>query len=236
MNVTDRNALVEKHWAIAKREAKRASLRMPIEYADLLGEAALGMLDAGDRYDPTKGEFTTFATWRMRGAMTDYARSQDGIGRMRRNELDAFNGIRDELANELLREPSTAEVYARLDVSRKQQRRMERALVQDDLVSLDAPSADAADDRLLHACAPGSTRSPEEVVVEHERRSTLLDAIGKLPHKQRTVVVMGDLDRIGLKVIAVCMGLSESRVSQLRKMAHANLRRLLTGTALDPAA
>ena len=54
--------------------------RLPrsVEVDELIGEGQLGLLRADRDYDPSKGaQFSTYAYWRVRGAMLDWVRQQD---------------------------------------------------------------------------------------------------------------------------------------------------------------
>ncbi len=54
--------------------------RLPrsVEVDELIGEGQLGLLRADRDYDATKGaQFSTYAYWRIRGAMLDWVRQQD---------------------------------------------------------------------------------------------------------------------------------------------------------------
>ncbi len=63
--------------------AWQVSQRLPgsVEVDELIGEGQLGLLRADRDYDPSKGaQFSTYAYWRIRGAMLDWVRQQDGFG------------------------------------------------------------------------------------------------------------------------------------------------------------
>jgi RNA polymerase sigma factor (sigma-70 family) len=69
--------LVEQHlelifWAIGR-------WRVGLDYDDAYGIAALALCEAAARYDPEKGKFTTYAIWRMRGALLDAWRRRTGL-------------------------------------------------------------------------------------------------------------------------------------------------------------
>ena len=61
--------------------AWQVSQRLPrsVEVDELIGEGQLGLLRADRDYDPAKGaQFATYAYWRIRGAMLDWVRQQEG--------------------------------------------------------------------------------------------------------------------------------------------------------------
>ena len=56
----------------------RQRLPRSVEVDELIGEGQLGLLRADRDYDASKGaQFSTYAYWRIRGAMLDWARQQD---------------------------------------------------------------------------------------------------------------------------------------------------------------
>lgn len=80
----DRLALAE--LATARRLALRCAARCPrwVDRDELLGEAALALVEASRRFDPARGvPFGAYAARRVRGALLDSLRAQ-GSGRSRR--------------------------------------------------------------------------------------------------------------------------------------------------------
>ena len=69
--------------AMVRSIAWQLSQRLPrsVEVDELIGEGQLGLLRAARDYDPAKGaQFSTYAYWRIRGAMLDWCRQQDWAG------------------------------------------------------------------------------------------------------------------------------------------------------------
>jgi RNA polymerase sigma factor for flagellar operon FliA len=74
---TSLNALIEAHVplvrAIAAQVQRRTGHRIPV--TDLIGHGSEALVDAARRYEVRHGaQFSTFAHWRVRGAMLDEAR------------------------------------------------------------------------------------------------------------------------------------------------------------------
>ena len=92
--------------------AKRVASSMPnsVELSDLVQDGMIGLIDAANRYDDSRGiKFETFAERRVRGAMIDALRRDAwprGIRRMRR-ELEAG---REHLRHKLGCEPSLSDL------------------------------------------------------------------------------------------------------------------------------
>jgi RNA polymerase sigma factor FliA len=66
--------------------------------------------------------------------------------------------------------------------------------------------------------------NPEEAILDRERKAYLADAIQALPERLRHVVVQYFFEEQSMQDIADELGVSESRVSQLRAEALALLR------------
>src|SRR5919107_5523584 len=103
--------------ALARRMA--ASMPNSIDIGDLVQDGVLGLIDAAQRFDETRGiKFETFAERRVRGAMIDALRRDAwprGVRRVRR-ELEA---ARESLRRELGAEPSVADLAKRVGADEK---------------------------------------------------------------------------------------------------------------------
>ena len=76
----DRDAIVEEFLPSIRIHAARLKMRIPphIETDDLVSSGVVGLLDALNRYDESRGiKFKTYAEFRIRGAMLDYLREMD---------------------------------------------------------------------------------------------------------------------------------------------------------------
>lgn len=82
---------VAEHDKLAWYWAHQFKRRIPgsvISVDDLVQEARLGLMDAAQRFDETKGaSFPTFASYRIQGALKDYCRSQDFLSRRDRERV-----------------------------------------------------------------------------------------------------------------------------------------------------
>jgi RNA polymerase sigma factor for flagellar operon FliA len=95
------NQLVEQHLslvqAIARKLKKTVTAR--IDFEDLVAYGSKGLVEAAERFDPAQGvAFTTFAYYRIRGAMFDGLRT---MGWYSRSDYARYRA--EERANELLR-------------------------------------------------------------------------------------------------------------------------------------
>src|SRR5437762_13207886 len=80
----DRDRLVEQHLSLVQAIAAKLkrTLGRSIDFDDLVGYGTKGLLEAAQRFDPTQGAtFTTFAYYRVRGAMLDGLRTMGWYSR-----------------------------------------------------------------------------------------------------------------------------------------------------------
>src|SRR5581483_6586210 len=78
--VLDRDALIMQHLPQVRMIARRIHSRLPQYFSldDLISTGVVGLLEAIDRYDPTKhAQLNTFAEHRIRGAILDSLRGLD---------------------------------------------------------------------------------------------------------------------------------------------------------------
>ncbi len=110
-SMAEREALILSHLPQVELLARRQHRKWPaIELDDLISAGTIGLIQAVDRYDPSRNlKLKTLAEHRIRGALLDYLRQLDPLPRAVR----AFQKQRDHVLQQL-REPVTAEQAAEL--------------------------------------------------------------------------------------------------------------------------
>ncbi len=114
-------ATYEHFLPIVRRAAMRFARRVPshITVTDLIGYGWVGLMEAYRRADPAmpQHEFDAYASYRVRGAMLDYLRSQDPATRdLRRASRKLTETIRS-LTQELKRPPEEEEIAEGLHIT-----------------------------------------------------------------------------------------------------------------------
>lgn len=82
----ERDWLIEKHKPMVLHLAKKISnsLPFPTDFEDLVAYGQLGLVEASERFDASRGNsFSTFAFYRIRGAIYDGLRDMGAISRSR---------------------------------------------------------------------------------------------------------------------------------------------------------
>jgi RNA polymerase sigma factor for flagellar operon FliA len=216
--------------------ARRVAATMPhsIDIGDLVQDGVLGLIDAANRFDESRGiKFETFAERRVRGAMIDALRKDAwprGVRRQRR-ELEA---AREELRREMGCEPSLADLAAKVGSDEK---RLGRTIVRINAIESTSPLAnnDHLDESTLPAALiPSEPERPDVAYERSEVKRRVLDAISSLPLREQTVISLYYYKEATMKQIGTEIGVNESRVSQLHARAIGRLRTALS--ALAPGA
>lgn len=110
-----REQVVTQHLALAAGAARRYAT--PDQYEDLLQVACCGLLEAFDRYDPTRSSFASFAWVTMIGLIRHHLRDHGWSVRPPRAVQEAANVLRrswPELAQEVGGTPTTLDVAVHL--------------------------------------------------------------------------------------------------------------------------
>lgn len=211
--------------------ARRVASSMPhsIDLGDLIQDGMIGLIDAANRFDESRGiKFETFAERRVRGAMIDALRRDAwprGVRRMRRQ----LETAREELRRELGCEPSMADLAARVGADEVQ---LGRTIVRINTIESTSPLAtlDGTEEGLPPVLLPPESPTPDRLYERTETRERVRAAIGQLPPRERKVVGRYYFGHVTMKEIGLEIGVNESRVSQLHARAVQRLRKILAAT------
>jgi RNA polymerase sigma factor for flagellar operon FliA len=216
--VSARNRLVERHLPLVHHFARRLESRIgsALELEDLVSAGTVGLLGAVRTYDPGLGyRFSTFAARRIRGAMLDELRNRDPAPRSVRRKQRRMEQARQELAVCLNRRPRRREVAARLGVDPGTLSRWEWDVDRSHRVSLS---------EVVGADGGSGAGSVMDQLTQTEEVQRLRRELPALPERERLIIRLYDLEGWKLREVAERLGVSTSRVSQLRGRALSRLR------------
>ena len=221
--------LVAQHLPLVGYHVSEMLMRVPrtVNRDDLASAGSLALVLAARAYDPTTGvPFARYAALRIRGALLDELRSMDWATRGARHRARELTTTTETLAASLGRTPTRDELATALgtDVAGVDQARDDAARR---VLSLDAtvhPLAELVADR-----GP----SPEESLLANERLQYLRAGVSTLPDRLRHVIEELFLKDRPVAELAAELGVTQSRVSQLRTEALTLLRDGLNAS-LDP--
>lgn len=200
-----------------------------VQREDLMSAGMLGLAQAAKAFDPDRGvSFSGYAATRIRGAIVDELRSLDWASRSVRRRARQVDEARNSLAVSLGRVATDAEVASALGLGVA-----ELASHREDLSRASVMSLDGYDDASLGDVLPSAGPTPADVLEQRERIAYLQDAVAELPERLRVVVQGYFYDDLPMADIAAQLGVTESRVSQLRAEAVTLMRGAMTAV-LDP--
>lgn len=228
--------LVRSHLPIVGYLVCEVLTRVPahVQRDDLVSAGQLALVKAARAYDPTTGvPFGSYARTRIRGALVDELRSADWATRGVRSRGRQIAQTEDRLASQLGRWPTDVELARDLNLDLSAVVATRSDLHRSVVVSLDhlVDSSGSADE---HLAADLHHLDAEQALVQSERMRYLTAAVQALPERLRLVVEQYFLGERPMAEIAEQLGVTESRVSQLRAEALVLLRDGLN-THLDPA-
>jgi RNA polymerase sigma factor FliA len=229
-NLANRDQLVMDHVSLVKILAQRLAQRLPsqVEVNDLISVGVLGLVEAANRYRPALGvPFDAFARRRVHGAMLDSLRELDWAPRSLRRLRRDLDSSLARLRHELGREPREKEIADAMNLSPEQyDRAMEelRALEVATVRQLDAPGPDGTS---LLDVAIDPTEGLVAQLERKELRTHLARALRELPERERQILALSYEEELTLAEIGEVIGVSESRVCQLRSLAVSRLRSML---------
>ena len=224
-----RRKLIEAYAPLARYVVERLNIRpgAALSYDDLLGQAAVGLIDAVDRFDPGRGiKFETYAYHRIRGSVMDMLREMDWVPRAIRQKGAQLSSAYAMLEGVLNRPPDDEELAGALGVSVGELEDLAHALALQAMQSLDemVGAGDYDAGTMLDLIPDGGKPSPEEQMERDAERELLAHAVDALPETERTVISLYYYEGLTLKEIGQVLGVTESRVCQIHGKAMLRLK------------
>jgi RNA polymerase sigma factor FliA len=228
MSASDRNQLVEQNLQLVQAVARKLKRQITarIDFDDLVGYGSKGLIEAAERFDPRHGVvFSTFAYYRIRGAMLDGLRTMGWYSR-----ADYARYRAEERANEYLQNQSDREGAALASSAREGP--AGTATVEDaesalagvaqilggiaavHITSLEA-AASVADERLP---------APDATLDTGRLGARVRAAIARLPDRERELMQLYYFGEKNLEEAGAVMGLSKSWACRLHARAVELLR------------
>ncbi|MGN6782665.1 MAG: sigma-70 family RNA polymerase sigma factor [Marmoricola sp.] len=227
----ERDELITSHMALVGHIVRETMNRVPghVNRDDLTSAGLTALVQAARAYDGSRGvPFARYAATRVRGAVLDELRGIDWASRSVRRRARDLEETRNRLSGQLGRPATDAEVGTALGLSSE-----EIAANRDDVARASLVSLSGIADTSLDELLPSGGLTPEQVVEHEERVAYLREAIQELPERLRVVVEQYFFAERPMAEIAAELGVTESRVSQIRAEALSLLKGALT-FSLEP--
>jgi RNA polymerase sigma factor for flagellar operon FliA len=228
----ERNELILRELPSVYYIASRIRERLPkqVEIEDLVQAGVLGLMDACRNYDATKdAQFSTFAKFRIRGAILDSLRRLDwGSRAVRKKGRDIFTAI-VKLESQLGRQPDEQEIADEVGMPLL---KLQRTMGEIDGLFLVSQETNASGDDgevcdLIETAQSGDV-NPFELCLQGEKRAHLEEAFSHLSEREQTILSLYYYEELTMKEAAEVLGIAVSRVSQLHASAMTRLRALLS--------
>ena len=184
---------------------------------DIVNEGILTLLNAIDKYDPSKGvKFETYVSKRIRGMVIDLARKQDWIPRTIRQRGREIDKAISELTTLLGRHPTEVEVAAKLGITKERYQKDIAGIALSSVLSLDLlMDAREADDFRVEVPSRDTQTQPEKALETQELQQKLAEGIQMLSRNEQIVLSLYYEKNLHMKEIAQVMDLSSPRISQI---------------------
>jgi RNA polymerase sigma factor for flagellar operon FliA len=224
--------LIRSHMPLVGHLVRETLGRVPshVSRDDLTSAGLTALVQAAQAYDAERGvPFDRYAATRIRGALLDELRSVDWASRSVRRRARDLGETRAQLAGALGRTPTLAEIARAAGLSEDEVLANDDDVARAQVLSLQGSTTTPIDELLPHR-AP----SPEDLVEKREQLAYLREAIEELPERLRVVVHDYFFAERPMAEIAADLGVTDSRISQMRAEALVLLRDVLNH-ALDPA-
>ncbi len=225
-----RDVIVDRYIHLVRYMARRLARTLPasVEIDDLIGAGIEGFLGAVERFDPAQGtDFSVYALTRIRGAMVDFVREIDPVGRVTRRRLREAGRAVAGLEQDLGREPSDAEAAEHLGLSMDRYHELMRFQAAGSPLSLERFEGSDDDSRgpvLQGRLADRSETDALGQVLDSERAAGVAGLVAGLPRAHQLVLQLYYVEDLNFREIAMVMDISESRATQLHAAALRSLR------------
>jgi len=224
---SDKDDLVKKHLGLVEAIARKVkrTLGAAMEVDDLVGYGHKGLVEAAERFDGRAGvTFTTFAYYRIRGAMydgirtmgwysrADYARyrAEERANQYLQSQADQEGAARAQNPTAASATPDTGEILAGI------------AQALSGIATIHITSIEAAS-----RVADESLPAPDAAVDTVRLSRRVRDALGTLPDKERKLMELYYFGEKNLEEAGAELGLSKSWACRIHARAVDRLRQAL---------
>lgn len=227
----EREELIRSFLPLVKRVVHRLAGRLPseVDVKEMLNSGIIGLVDALEKYDPRhETNFSTYAQFRIRGAILDSFRSQDWAPRSLRHKAHQLENAYMRIEQELGRPADDAEVAKSLGIDVDVLLKMLTEVSAVVMLSFEELGFGHGEERFLaDEYLPSTKKDPLSDILDGERVEIVARALDRLPEKERLVITLYYYEELNLKEIGEIISVTESRASQIRSRALLRLRSYL---------
>lgn len=228
-----REELIMEYTPLVKFIAHRIAAKLPshIEIDDLFNSGVLGLMDAMEKFDPSRGiQFKTFAEFRIKGAILDDLRAQDCVSRTVRQKVRKLESVFLELEHKLGRPATDEEVANAMGVDLEEYFKLIKQTSSASLISIEdiVKNISPKDkNNFIDSLTNTGDADPYSYFNLKEIQEIIAKAIEELPEKERYVIALYYYEELTMKEIGEVLEITESRVSQIHTKAILRLKNKL---------
>ncbi|WP_027803614.1 RNA polymerase sigma factor FliA [Paraburkholderia dilworthii] len=226
MSPTD---VLTQYAPLVRRLGLQLIAKMPasVDLDDLIQVGMIGLLDAAARYKEDQGaQFETYTSQRIRGAMLDELRSNDWLPRALRKTSREVELAVHRVEQQFSRSANETEIAEHLKMPLDAYQATLQDLHGGQLIYYEDFDRSADDEPFLDRYCIDHL-DPLSALLDDSLPSALVEAIKKLPEREKLLMALYYERGMNLREIGAVMEVSESRVCQLHGQAVARLRKIV---------
>jgi RNA polymerase sigma factor for flagellar operon FliA len=217
-DVVLRNQSIVQYLPFVKNVVHRIAVHLPptVDVDDLINAGVIGLMNAMENYDDRRdNKFSTYAVFRIKGAVLTELRSRDYLSRSCRSKIRELTSAYEALEQRLGREATDEEIA--------------EAMSNMSFVSFEEIGLASKEEKtsLMEYLVDGSGQDPSHVTGLKELKGCIAGAIEELPEKEKLVISLYYWDELTMKEIGAALEITESRVCQIHSQAIIHLRKKL---------
>jgi len=224
--VATSSEVLTQYAPLVRRLALQLIAKLPasVDLDDLIQAGMIGLMDAAGRYKEDQGaQFETYASQRIRGSMLDELRNNDWLPRsMRKTSREVEHAVH-EVEQQLGRAPLEAEIAGHMKLPLDEYQTLLQELHGSQLIYYEDFDRGGDDEPFLDRFCVDRADPLSSLLDEH-LRAALIDAIERLPDREKLLMSLYYEQGLNLREIGAVMEVSESRVCQLHSQAVSRLR------------
>jgi len=227
VNLKNKEETILAYQSFVKFIANKLSSKLPsyIQIDDLISVGYIGLLDALDRFNPSKGiQFKTYAEYRIKGAMLDEIRALSWVPRLITQKNSTLDSQYKKLEKELKRPPTNEEVADYLNININDFYKLLNEIKRVNFIDISdiKENYQLNDDDL--ALLTESEKDPYKKTKIKQLKEVLHKGISLLSERERKIIYLRVIKDLEFRLISDILNFSESRICQIYNKSIKKLR------------